>query len=345
MTAAAATPSAYVVWLDGIGWRNDKVSEDIASDGRAVGHLLGVAEVPRAGRHPRRPARRTVHADAARRDADRRAPRPQHRGCGADHEGPARSLRARPDLQTEGRDHRLPDASRGQDGAPSLLVGRPARGRLLLPAEERPAGGTLVLGSRRRTASSRTTSSASCKNAKSPVLAHKFIDFILDEKNAYTNFLTSTATRRRRTGSTPTALVKRGVIPKTLRVGAGAPRPVRGEPATAPAERRRRAALGQGLVAVQGRLMQQSRWTWRLLALPGRRLAHRLLPRRVLRGPRRRVRQPGHALASGPVLEPARLERRVRAGDAAQLLARRRLPDGLATHDRVRCHRRRAVVC
>ena len=45
----------YVVWMDGIGWRNDKVTEDVAAHGRAVGHLLGVGGLPRPGRHPRRP--------------------------------------------------------------------------------------------------------------------------------------------------------------------------------------------------------------------------------------------------------------------------------------------------
>ena len=40
----------YVVWMDGIGWRNDKVKEDIAGDGRPLGHLLAVAGLPRQGR-------------------------------------------------------------------------------------------------------------------------------------------------------------------------------------------------------------------------------------------------------------------------------------------------------
>ena len=32
----------YVVWMDGIGWRNDKIGNDIAGDEGAVGHPLGV---------------------------------------------------------------------------------------------------------------------------------------------------------------------------------------------------------------------------------------------------------------------------------------------------------------
>ena len=46
----------YVVWSDGIGWRNDKINNDIAGDEGAVGHLLAVAAVEGEGRDPRRQA-------------------------------------------------------------------------------------------------------------------------------------------------------------------------------------------------------------------------------------------------------------------------------------------------
>ena len=117
----------YVVWMDGIGWRNDKVKEDIAGDGRPLGHLLARAGLPRQGRHPRRPARRAEHADAARRDARRASvptstPRtpPIIDKAGRDLSELTRHL------QPQGHDHRLPDAARGQDGAAPLVVGRPA---------------------------------------------------------------------------------------------------------------------------------------------------------------------------------------------------------------------------
>ena len=55
-----------------------------------------------------------------------------------------------------------------------------------------------------------------------------------------------------------------------------------------------------------------SRWTWRLVALPGVVWLSVFFLRRVLRGAGRGVRQPGHAVAAGPALEPARLERRLR---------------------------------
>ena len=61
----------YVVWMDGIGWRNDKVEGGHRRHGRPLGHLLAGPGLPRQGRHPRRQARRAQHADAARRDAQR----------------------------------------------------------------------------------------------------------------------------------------------------------------------------------------------------------------------------------------------------------------------------------
>src|SRR6185312_7683696 len=57
--------------------------------------------------------------------------------------------------------------------------------------------------------------------------------------------------------------------PEVARAGRRAPGPVRRQPGAAAAERRRAAVLGRRLVGVQGRLMGSSRWTWRLLALPG----------------------------------------------------------------------------
>ena len=47
------------------------------------------------------------------------------------------------------------------------------------------------------------------------MLAHAFLNFMLDKKNAYDNFVQSSATRRRRTRSTPTALVKQRADPES----------------------------------------------------------------------------------------------------------------------------------
>ena len=208
------------------------------------------------------------------------------------------------------------------------------RRRLLLPAEGRQGRRAVVLGPEQNGV---VQNDFLCigRTAKSPVLAHEFINFMLDEKNAYDNFVNFTGYTPPQNAIDAESLIKQGLIPKSLDAGRRAARPVRGQPGAAPAERRGPAALGRRLGEVQGRLMR-SRWTWRLLALPGRRLAVGLLPRRVLRGARGRVRQPGHALAAGAVLEPARLERRLRRSTCSQPLARRAVLDRLAAHDRVR---------
>ena len=70
----------YVVWSDGIGWRNDKISNGHRRDGRPVGHLLGVARPARA-----RSASSTTTATALRMPMQR----------------DAMHGRRRPDLNTE----------------------------------------------------------------------------------------------------------------------------------------------------------------------------------------------------------------------------------------------------
>ena len=117
--------------------------------------------VPRQGRAPRRQARRAQHADAARRDARGAAARPQHRGPGDRRQGGPRPRAADRHLQHQGHDHGLPDAARGEDVAAPLVVGRPAQRRHLLPAARASSRRCSRTGGRSRTASCRTTSSAS----------------------------------------------------------------------------------------------------------------------------------------------------------------------------------------
>ncbi len=103
----------YVVWMDGIGWRNDKVKEDIAAmdvpwdifwHAQAYRGKVGILD-----------DRRDALSMPMQRDAMQQgnAPRTQHRGRGRGQQGPGRSLRAQRHLQPEGHDHRLPDAARG----------------------------------------------------------------------------------------------------------------------------------------------------------------------------------------------------------------------------------------
>ena len=79
--------------------------------------------------------------------------------------------------------------------------------------------------------------------------------------------------------------------------------------------------------------MSGSRWTWRWWPYPGS-SGCRSFPR-PLRGAGG-VRQPGHALAAGPALEPAGLERGLRPRHARELLGGRPVLDRLAPDDPVR---------
>ena len=312
--------------------------------GRPVGHLLAGAGLPRPGRDPRRPARRAQHADAARRDATRRAARPQHRGRGAS------STRRRRDLSELGAicnpkvtitDYQtLPE---GKTVLHHSWSGDVLGGAFYYMPKGVPPSVLSFWGPDQNGV---VQNDFFCvgRTAKSPALAHEFINFFLDEKNAYDELRQlhrlHPAAEEHRRGGAPEARAD----PEVARAGRRPPGPVRGQPGAAAAERRRGSASG----TTPGR---SSRSADGRLALDvaaaraaRRRVAVRLLPRRPLRGPGRRLRQPGHALPARPVLEPAGLERRLRARDAEEHLARRPVPDRLAAHDRVRGHRGRAVA-
>ena len=134
-----------------------------------------------------------------------------------------------------------------------------------------------------RTASSRTTSSASAERAQEPVLAHHFLNFMLDEKNAYDNFVNFTGYTPPQNSIDAEALIKQGLIPKSLAQAVVRPDQFAANQELLQLSVDGRAALGRRLVEVQGRLMRLA-----LDLAPARparrRVAVGLLPRRVLRG-------------------------------------------------------------
>src|SRR4051794_2192958 len=236
--------------------------------GRPLGHLLAGAALSRPGGDPGRPPRRAEHADAARRDAPRRAAGPQHRGQGGRRQGAARPLGAQPDLQPEGRHHRLPDAARRQDGAAPLVVGRRARRRLLLHAQERPAVGALLLGARpeRRGAERLLLRRPDGEEPGARARVHQLLPRRAERVRQLRELhRLHAAPEEHRRGRAAQARPD----PQVAHEGGRAPGPVRRQPGAVAAERPGAAVLGRGLVAVQGRLMGGSRWTWRLVALPG----------------------------------------------------------------------------
>ena len=54
------------------------------------------------------------------------------------------------------------------------------------------------------------------RSAKNPVLAHQFINFLLDEKNAYDNFVNFTGYTPPQKNIDAETLLRRGAIPKSL---------------------------------------------------------------------------------------------------------------------------------
>ena len=107
--------------------------------------------------------------------------------------------------------------------------------------------------------------------AESPVLAHMFLNFLLEETIAYENFTQFNGYVPPQNGIDAESLVSEGLDPGDAGAGRRAARPVPRQPGAAPADGRGRAALGPGLVGSSGpaSASMESRWIWRLLALPG----------------------------------------------------------------------------
>ena len=180
----------YVVWSDGIGWRNDKVKEDIAGmdvpwdifwQAQAYRGQVGILD-----------DRRDALSMPMQRDAMRTG--------------------VRPDLNTEdaAADLARRRASSSQLGAicnPKVTItdyqtlpeGKTVlhhswSGDLLSAAfyympKGVQARRALVLGAATQNGVVQNDFFCIGRTAKSPVLAHKFINFMLDEKNAYDNFV------------------------------------------------------------------------------------------------------------------------------------------------------------
>ena len=210
----------YVVWLDGIGWRNDKIGKDIA--GMKVPWDIFWESQPWKGKvgDPRRRARRARDADAARRDAQ--GPIPD-----LNTEDPAIIAKAGDDLsqltsisnvKVDITDYQtLPEGKSWLHHAWSgdLLGGA------VLPAEGRRPDVLSFWGPGRGGVVQNDMSSARRDRRRAPCSRTRFLNFMLDEKNAYDNFvqlqrLHAAAERR----STRDALVKQRPDPEEPR---GAP--------------------------------------------------------------------------------------------------------------------------
>ena len=228
----------YVVWMDGIGWRNDKIGKDIA--GMKVPWDIFWESKPWTGKVGLLDDERDALSMPMQRDAMRTGTvaRPQHRRRRDHREGRPRPRAAHEHLQHQGHDHRLPDAARGQDLAAPLVVGRPAQRGALLPAEGHEARRALVLGPRRerRRAERHALDPAQVEEAgaraRVPQL-HARQEERVRQLRAVQRLLAAAEHDRRRLAG------QEGPDPEEPRAGGPAARPVREQPGAARAQRRR----------------------------------------------------------------------------------------------------------
>ena len=206
----------YVVWMDGIGWRNDKVKQDIA--GMDVPWDIFWQAQPYRGLVGILDDRRDALSMPMQRDAMRTGARPD-----LNTEDPALISKAESELSQLGSicnpkiaitDYQtLPEAKTvlHHSWSGDLLGGA----FYYMPKGVKPD----VLSFWGPDQNGVVQNDFFCigRSAKSPVLAHKFVNFLLDEKNAYNNFVNFVGYTPPQNNIDADTLIKQQVIPKTLR--------------------------------------------------------------------------------------------------------------------------------
>jgi spermidine/putrescine transport system substrate-binding protein len=205
----------YVVWSDGIGWRNDKVKEDIAGmdvpwdifwHAQAYKGFVGILD-----------DKRDALSMPIQRDAMRTGIRPD-----LNTEDPTLVSKAGDELgQLTGicnpkvaiTDYQtLPQADTvlHQSWSGDLL----SAALYYMPKNTKPD----VLSFWAPDQNGVVQNDFLCigRTAKNPVLAHKFLDFMLDEKNAYSNFVDFNGYTPPQKAIDAESLIKSGLIPKSL---------------------------------------------------------------------------------------------------------------------------------
>jgi spermidine/putrescine transport system substrate-binding protein len=205
----------YTVWLDGIGWRNDKVREDIAGmdvpwdifwQSQAYRGKVGLLDDKRDGL-----------AMPMQRDAMRTGTTPD-----VNTEDPAIVAKAGSDLgqlteicniKTATTDYQtLPEGKTWLHHAWSGDILSAAI--YYMPTGVKPD----VLSFWGPAKNGVVQNDFLCigRQAKNPVLAHRFLNFMLDEKNAYDNFLQQNGYLPPQNGIDAEVLIKRQLIPRGL---------------------------------------------------------------------------------------------------------------------------------
>jgi spermidine/putrescine transport system substrate-binding protein len=205
----------YVVWMDGIGWRNDLVRQDIA--GMDVPWDIFWHSQPYRGKVGVLDDKRDALSMPMQRDAMRTGARPD-----LNTEDPALITHAGGELaqlndicnvKVTITDYQtLPEAKTvlHHSWSGDLLSGA----FYYMPKGVKPD----VLSFWGPDANGVVQNDFLCigRAAKSPVLAHHFLDFMLDETNAYANFVNFVGYTPPQNAIDAEALIRRGLIPRSL---------------------------------------------------------------------------------------------------------------------------------
>ncbi len=205
----------YVVWLDGIGWRNDKIKTDIAA--MDVPWDIFWESQPYRGKVGLLDDKRDGLSMPLQRDALRTGTTPD-----LNTEDPKLVAKAGQDLQqltnicnikvTITDYQTLPEAKTWLHHSWSGDVLGAAI--FYLPKGVKPD--VLSFWGPEKNGVVQNDFLCIGRKSKRPVLAHRFIDFLLDEKNAYDNFVQQNGYVPPQNAIDGEALVKLGLIPKNL---------------------------------------------------------------------------------------------------------------------------------
>jgi spermidine/putrescine transport system substrate-binding protein len=205
----------YVVWSDGIGWRNDKVKEDIA--GMDVPWDIFWHSQAYRGKVGLLDDKRDALSMPMQRDAMRTGARPD-----LNTEDPAIVEKAGRDLEQLTGICNIKVTITDYQTLPEgkTVLHHSWSGDLISAAIYYLPSGTppTVLSFWGPDTNGVVQNDFLCigRTSSSPVLAHRFIDFMLNERNAYSNFVNQNGYIPPQKAIDADALIRRGLIPKTL---------------------------------------------------------------------------------------------------------------------------------
>jgi spermidine/putrescine transport system substrate-binding protein len=205
----------YVVWMDGIGWRNDLVKQDIA--GMDVPWDIFWHSQPYRGRVGVLDDKRDALSMPMQRDAMRTGVRQDLNTEDAalinKAQGDLSELNQICNVKVDITDYQtLPEAK--------SVLHQAWSGDMLSGAFYYMPKGVKadVLSFWGPDANGVVQNDFLCigRTSKNPVLAHQFLNFMLDERNAYANFVNYVGYTPPQNAIDAETLIKRGLIPKTL---------------------------------------------------------------------------------------------------------------------------------